>query len=399
MKRLLCVFATTFIFCSCGNWKDKGKHPDVQSRGEPVGAPTQQPTQQPQPTPTQQPTQQPIPIQQEPTDDIYGTPISRSDSWRVERGVVYDKGTPTKLNGLNWFGFETGDLVVHGLWTGRSMESYLDQIDAMGFTSLRIPLAPQVFDNKKPLSDLTRLVVSAEERGLSILLDLHNCSFRENLKGNPAGCSNYNLESWYTTLGKMATFANEHPNVLGIDIFNEPHALSWKSWRALATEAGKRILSVNPRILVFVEGVSQTDTDTGGWGTFWGENMVEAGANPPAIPKSRLVLSPHVYGPSVFYQQYFNEKNFPDNMPRIWDVHFGYLVEEGYTVVMGEFGGRYVDKDKVWADKFVDYLIERKISNFYYWALNPNSGDTGGVLQDNWQSVNQAKLDLLKKMF
>lgn len=379
MRRLNCIFAAVFLFCSCGAITNQ---------------PTQTATQQ-RPIAEQPPTQPPEPT----IDNVYGTLVSSSDSWRTEGGTVYYKGEPVKLNGLSWFGFETGDLVVHGLWTGRTMESYLDQIAEMGFTSLRIPISPEVFWQQRPLADLHKLAILAEQRDLSILLDLHNCSFRENLKGSPAGCSNYTLDKWYATLGDMARFSIEHKNVLGIDIFNEPHALSWKAWRDLATEAGKRILTVNPRVLIFIEGVSQTGTDTGGWGTFWGENMVEAGKNPPAIPKSRLVLSPHAYGPTVFNQQYFNDPTFPNNMPKIWDTHFGYLVGMGYTVIVGEFGGRYTGKDKQWADKFVDYMLSRGMGDFYYWALNPNSGDTGGVLQDNWQSVNQEKLDLLKKMF
>jgi aryl-phospho-beta-D-glucosidase BglC (GH1 family) len=30
-----------------------------------------------------------------------------------------------------------------------------------------------------------------------------------------------------------------------------------------------------------------------------------------------------------------------------------------------------------------------------YWALNPDSGDTGGILQNDWTTVNQQKQDYL----
>jgi len=385
MKWLSYIFATMFFVCACG--KESKQVPSPQTDPK---TPTQSPGPTPRPTP--EPTTKQV-------DDVYGAQIPSSDSWRTENGIVYHKGKPVKLTGVNWFGFDTNDLVVHGLWTGRTMESFLDQIVEMGFTSLRIPIAPELFRQKNDLVDLHKLATLAEARNLNILLDLHNCSFQENLKGNPTGCANYSLEKWYATLNDMTKFSLEHKNVLGIDIFNEPHALSWKVWRDMATEAGKRILTVNPRILIFVEGVAGNNTDTGGWDTFWGENLVEAGRNPPGIPKSRLVLSPHVYGPSVSYQQYFSDPTFPNNMPKIWDAHFGYLVGMGYTVIVGEFGGRYTDKDKQWADKFVDYLHSKGNRDFYYWSLNPNSGDTGGILRDDWKSVNQDKLDLLKKLF
>jgi endoglucanase len=330
---------------------------------------------------------------------VYGARIPSSTSWRTEDGIVYHKDKPVKLKGVNWFGFETDQLLVHGLWTGRTMDSFLAQIVEMGFTSLRVPVAPEVFSQQKAIANLHTFATAAEGHGLSILLDLHNCSPRENLKGNPGGCANYSIDKWYATLGSMTLFSLHHENVLGIDIFNEPHQLSWKTWRDLATEAGKQILTLNPRILVFVEGVAQRDTDSGGYGAFWGENLVEASRNPPGIPKSRLVLSPHVYGPSVSYQQYFSAGNFPNNMPQIWEAHWGYLVGMGYTVIVGEFGGRYTGKDKQWADKFVEYLRSKGNTDFYYWSLNPNSGDTGGILRDDWKSVNQEKLDLLKRIF
>jgi len=375
--------AAVFVLSSCG-----GKP------AEPTPVPT--PTATPVPAPTPTPTTRPTPAG---VDDVYGKFVPSSESWRTENGTVYHNGKPVKLNGVNWFGFETSDQVVHGLWTGRTMESFLSQIKGMGFTSLRVPISPEVFGQQKSLVELRKLTTLADDRGLSILLDLHNCSFQENLKGNPTGCANYSIDKWYATLGDMAKFSLQHKNVLGIDVFNEPHQLSWKVWRDMTTEAGKRILTVNPRILIFVEGVAGNDTDTGGWDTFFGENLVEAGENPPGVPKSRLVLSPHVYGPSVFNQQYFSDPTFPNNMPKIWDAHFGYLVSMGYTVIVGEFGGRYTDKDKQWADKFVDYLRSKGNTDFYYWSLNPNSGDTGGLLKDDWQSVNQDKLDLLKKIF
>lgn len=39
----------------------------------------------------------------------------------------------------------------------------------------------------------------------------------------------------------------------------------------------------------------------------------------------KLVYSPHVYGPDVFCQPYFNDANFPHNMPDIWTRHFGWV--------------------------------------------------------------------------
>ena len=34
--------------------------------------------------------------------------------------------------------------------------------------------------------------------------------------------------------------------------------------------------------------------------------------------------------------------------------------------------------------------------SFAFWCWNPDSGDTGGILQDDWMTVNQNKLDIIK---
>jgi endoglucanase len=35
---------------------------------------------------------------------------------------------------------------------------------------------------------------------------------------------------------------------------------------------------------------------------------------------------------------------------------------------------------------------------WFYWALNPNSGDTGGLLEDDWRTPVEAKLALLRRL-
>jgi hypothetical protein len=188
---------------------------------------------------------------------------------------------------------------------------------------------------------------------------------------------------------------------------------------------------VNPNTLVFVQGVSGTNGNQDGTPTTinttpfgdttlnvnWGENLFEAGANPPAIPKDRLVFSPHVYGPSVFVQrQFIDQTNAacvgkegdaagdlkcnlvinPTLLRQGWEAHWGYLKQMGFAIVVGEFGGNLdwpkspaairdqnrwgylpVGLDGQWQNAFVDYMVSKGVEGCY-WALNPESGDTAG---------------------
>ena len=355
-------------------------------------------------TPTTIPMNPPL-IPTRDVDDIYGELVPYTVSWRVESGKIYNEGKEVSFKGINWFGFETTTLSAHGLWVGRSVDSYMSQIKDLGFNALRLPLSPEVFDpnhtsshgKRSPLENLKDVLWSAQNHKINVLLDLHNCSHHKNLSGSPINCGTQ--EDWFKTLEQIARISKEFSSVMGVDLFNEPHALSWKQWVAMSSDAGKRVLAINPRILIFVEGVANLDTDNAGYGAFWGENMVEAANLVPSIPLSRLVLAPHVYGPSVAWQGYFSDPSFPKNMESIWDAHFGYLTNKGYTLAIGEFGGRYVGKDKIWQDAFVDYLIKKDIKNFFYWSLNPNSGDTGGILYDDWKSVNWDKMNLIKRLY
>ncbi|OLD79732.1 MAG: hypothetical protein AUG54_06060 [Ktedonobacter sp. 13_1_20CM_4_53_7] len=63
---------------------------------------------------------------------------------------------------------------------------------------------------------------------------------------------------------------------------------------------------------------------------------------------------------------------------------------------VGEFGGRSMGQDTegVWQRTLVNFLKTNNIS-YTYWAWNPDSTDTGGILQDNWKTVNKSKLDVL----
>jgi endoglucanase len=111
-----------------------------------------------------------------------------------------------------------------------------------------------------------------------------------------------------------------------------------------------------------------------------------------------LVYEAHDYGPDVYNQSWFGAKNFPPNLPGVWESNWAYLKDQNMVpVLLGEFGGRSVgnDTEGTWQRTLVSFLKRHGIS-YTYWCWNPNSGDTGGILNDNWQTVIGAKLDLLR---
>ena len=60
--------------------------------------------------------------------------------WHTSGTQILDANNqPVRIAGINWFGFETTNYVVHGLWS-RNYKDMLDQIARLGYNTLRLPL-------------------------------------------------------------------------------------------------------------------------------------------------------------------------------------------------------------------------------------------------------------------
>lgn len=346
-------------------------------------------------------------------------------AYSVDQGIIRDAaGRAVQLRGVNWFGFETSDHTVHGLWA-RNWKDMIAQIKAVGFNAVRIPVCPGTLAGsgvssvnmslnpdlagKNSLQVLDAVLGEFDRQGIYIVLDHHRLDCNGGISElwyDPV----YSEQQWISDLVFMAGRYKTLPHLIGIDLKNEPHgAATWgvgnaaTDWNTAAETAARAVLNKAPDLLVLVEGIQENPHCSGPTNHWWGGNLEPLACHPLAIPANRLVLSPHVYGPDVYNQAYFNTADFPANLPAIWDAHFGQFRAQGFAIAIGEMGGRYghggSPKDKVWQDAMIDYLIRKDITHLFYWSWNPNSGDTGGILQDDWRSVWQDKLDLLKRLW
>lgn len=93
-------------------------------------------------------------------------------------------------------------------------------------------------------------------------------------------------------------------------------------------------------------------------------------------------------------QSWFNAPDFPANLPNVWDTHWGYIYKKNIAPVwVGEFGTTLAQsKDAPWLSAMTQYLGKGATGmSWTYWAWNPDSGDTGGILKADWKTVDQAK--------
>lgn len=331
--------------------------------------------------------------------------------WHTQGNKILDANNQSvSINGINWFGLETPNFAPHGLWS-RNYKEMMDQIKNLHYNTIRLPFSNQAFDSqsapngidygKNPdlqelsaLGIMDKIVEYAQRIGLKVILDRHrpDASSQSALwyTGNtPEG-------RWIDDWKMLAGHYNNNPTVVGADLHNEPHDNAcWgcgnpaTDWKEASEKAGNAILAVNPNWLIIIEGVQNYNNDY----YWWGGNLSGVKDHPVNLNiHNKLVYSTHDYPPSISTQPWFSDSKFPSNLPAVWDTHWGYIQKNNIApVLIGEFGSRLqTSADSQWFDSILNYI---KANNFpwCFWSLNPDSGDTGGILLDDWVSVDQNK--------
>ncbi len=167
-------------------------------------------------------------------------------------------------------------------------------------------------------------------RGFSLILDYHriwttcgNSAHTDSINtGYMAGQQNGKTTSTWTWLDDMrkAAILCSALHCAGIDLYNEPYGSSWthtaesnteelKGWKPLAEAAANMITDIDPELLVFVQGLSDSGScSPPPWnrGNFWGMDLSCESQAPLNVRRpENIVFSPHVYLRSEYPQWYF----------------------------------------------------------------------------------------------
>ena len=381
-----------------------------------------------------------------------------SAQWRTHRNQIMHGDEAVRLTGLNWYGFETTTFVAHGLWA-QDYKFILNAVKTNGYNVLRIPFSNEMVEtNPVPtalsfanangpintdlqgltsLQILDKIVDYAGSIGLHIILDNHRSE-----AGNSAEANGL----WYTTQFPETSWLNDwaaltqrylhNHAVIGMDLRNEPHfaynnGACWTgdtfpstagcplsdaihNWPAAAERAGNLILSINPRLLIFVEG-----TDEYNFIFTWFGGSLNGVANFPVVldVPNKVVYSAHDYGPDLFQQNWFNPSTSTASLfTNVWDPNWGFISNQRIAPVwLGEFGtpnstsncapNACLGGDPIvnvapgsqgqWFASLVQYLGVHPQISWTYWALNGN--DKYGLLDSNFDSTpaNSLKEELL----
>lgn len=358
--------------------------------------------------------------------------------------IVDENGHEVWLTGVNWFGFNATERVFHGLWSA-NLDTLTRQMAERGINIVRVPISTQLLLEWKngqatvpsavnswanpELKDRTSLQVFdafldvAEKYGIKVMLDVHSAEADNAGHIHPVWWKgSITTEQFYTAWEWVTDRYKSDDTLVAMDIKNEPHGKQGDSPRAkwdgstdqdnfkyACETAGRRILGVNPHVLILCEGIEVYPRDGADWSStaaadydynWWGGNLRGAAEHPVDLgaQQDQLVYSPHDYGPLVFAQPWFQGEWSRTTLERdVWDPNWLYLHKSGTApLLIGEWGG-FLDNgpNEKWMTALRDVIVENRISQTF-WCLNPNSGDTGGLLGYDWATWDEAKYAMLK---
>eukprot|EP01084_Bolivina_argentea_P255658 430126_1 len=314
-------------------------------------------------------------------------------NWRSYNNQIYLNGNRFNMKGLSWFGFETTNNQLHGL-DMHTVDWYLDWMVANGFNAIRLPFSEAFINGGTYNQNLYKsFVQSAGLKGLLVMPDLHSKS----AGGFMEGLNDIDNAIAIATWGTVAELLKDEYNVFIADVFNEPHDVSnseWSDWIDFTKDVANAIWVTGANWMIAIQG---TNWECDVINCAWGENL--EGVRNTGITfdetsygSNRFVWSPHVYGADVTGNSHSASG---------WQSHWGYLVDGTYPAngaasVVGEFGTRYDSAEKkTWLNDLIEYLISVDQRNTFFWCLNPDSGDTGGLLMADWTTPEYEKLAAL----
>ncbi len=358
------------------------------------------------------------------------TPPPQSGAAQYDGGWLHTAGVqliddslnaPVALHSIAWTGMEGPNMAPNGLWV-RNYADLLDQVKALGFNSIRLPFSSDLLHSDAPaqgiddglnpdLAGLTglqvmdKVVTYAGSIGLGVILDQHTNAAQYGVAdGGLWYDATHSADQWVADWQMLAARYAGNPAVIGADLHNEPYAGQWggggpNDWVAAAEQAGNAILSVNPHMLVMVEG----NWNANGQDYWWGGNLTGVASDPVVLNQpGHLVYSPHDYGNSVFHQPFFDAPNFPANLPGIFDQMWGNVQASGTAPLwLGEFGSQLTDPiDQAWFAALSQYLTTGNAAgaSWSWWSIDPSSTDVGGLLLSDWQTPNPVVLAALQPL-
>ena len=376
-------------------------------------------------------------------------PTPTTDDWLSVKGnkIIDKNGKEVWLTGVNWFGYNTGTNTFDGLWAA-DLNTSIKSIADHGFNLIRVPMSSELIlqwaDGKYPTANFNQatnsylvgmnsleiwdyVVGQCRANGIKIMVDIHCAKTDAMGHMKPVWYEgNITEKDYLRSLSWMAERYKNDDAIIAFDLKNEPHGKPnetphaiWNNstdpnnWKYIAEKAANAVLSKNPNVLIMVEGIEIYPKDIKANGNFkstsdkdyyynwWGGNLRGVKDYPINLGKyqNKLVYSPHDYGPAVYQQPWFkNGYTFDSLYKDCWKDNWMYIHEtKTAPLLIGEWGGYMTEPNLTWMT-YMRKLIKDNKLNHTFWCFNANSGDTGGLVKDDFTTWDQEKYNFVKEV-
>lgn len=374
----------------------------------------------------------------------------QGDDWLHTDGnkILDQNNKEVWLTGVNWFGYNTGTNTFDGLWNSE-LTSSVKAIADHGFNLIRVPISAELINqwaageypdanynqaynpdlnNMNSLEIFDYFLTLAEENGMKVMPDIH--SAETDASGHTKNLwytDKISTKEYYAALEWMADRYKDNDTIIAYDLKNEPHgkpnegkdAAIWNdsksenNWKYVAETAASKVLAKNPNVLIMVEGTEIYPKDIKKNGDYassnaddyffnwWGGNLRGVKDYPINLGKyqDKLVYSPHDYGPTVYEQDWFKGKYTYDSLMKdCWSDNWFYIQKENIApLLIGEWGGFMEEPNLTWMT-YLRKLIKTNHVNHTFWCFNANSGDTGGLVLDDFTTWDEDKYNFVKEV-
>ena len=373
------------------------------------------------------------------------------DDWLTTSGshIVDMSGTEVWLTGCNWFGYNTGTNLFDGVWNCNLKET-IESIADHGFNVLRVPMSAELllqwkngeypkanYNNayNEELNSMNSLEIFdyvlflCEKNGMKVIIDIHSAKTDASGHNHPVWYNgDITVDDFVEALAWCAGRYKGNDTIIGYDLKNEPHGKAaetphaiWNdsddpdNWKKVAERAGNAVLDANPHVLIIVEGIQiypknieannfvSVNDDDDYYNTWWGANLMAVRKFPIDLGSpernAQIVYSPHDYGPRVYEQPWFEGGFTYDSLMKdAWYDYWLYIQEEGIApVFVGEWGGFMEGDNLKWMEYFRQLIAEKHLHHTF-WCFNANSGDTGGLVKDDFKTWDEEKYNFVKEV-
>lgn len=272
------------------------------------------------------------------------------------------------IRGISHFGCETEYMDFMCTWT-HPVDWHVAKMKELNFTHIRVPFSYD-YIQRGDWSALDTMFSSAEQHGLNITLDFHRID-KTHQSARPYN-DEVSFDAFLSAWKKILERYHKRSPLEALDIFNEYQPSNYEEWNNLARQIISYLERHFPDRFKFYVG-----------GTQWGGNL-------QFVDLSDMPCHDRIY--YTIHKYHFSDK---EPLEMAWNVSFG---PHKVIVNVGEWGFMSDRPDQVaWANRFVDWLKSQNISDSYFWTWSFNSGDTGGILREDCTSIDEGKMNLLRR--